>query len=145
MSQDYHALEHDGTLCDFKPIIKYPFAWTNRAPWGLDGYYLFINVFSYEGMVKDHTMDDRGYPWIEINIELEQSISKRKKYGLIDRPAIILHGQEWKIEDSWAYYGKIALSNSEDYINDLKPGKFYCLDTGKILDLSKLKNLAPDK
>ena len=136
------CLEYDGTFHqDEKPIIRYPFAWLDRAKWGLEGYYLFVNVFSYEGTVKDHTCDGRGYPWIEINIVLEddKAISERKQYGFDSTTPIILHGQEWKIEDKWGYYSKTALSTFKKYREILEPGKFYCLDTGKILDLSKLK------
>lgn len=144
--EDTHCLEHDGTFSSIKPVVRYPFAYANPIDY-LEDYLLLINVFSYEGSAKDGTWDGRGYPWIEINIEFpgERLIAMRKEYNLDDRPAIFLHGQEWEVIDSWSCYGKISLENHDEHIADLELGKFYCLDTGKILDLSKLKKLAPDK
>lgn len=130
------------TTTHIKPDVRFPFAYTNFNKLGLKGGYLASHVFYYEGSVQGRTSDGGGYPWVIINVmNMKMGVEDIDiSEGLLTH----LHGQEWKIEPSYTV-GEISLHNFEGNISNLEPGKFYCLDTGKMLDLEKIRKLSHDK
>jgi hypothetical protein len=130
------------------PLINYPFALKNLACHDLKGGRLVINVFSYEGTTKDQTTNGCGFPWVLINdvLESEDLIACGKENLPSCKPFLetIIRGYGWRIKHLHTP-SKVFLASFNECIQDLVPELFYCLDTGKMLDLSKLKGLSPNK